>query len=315
MIKPNEINIIRTYDAPVADVWDAWTDPSQAEQWWGPRGWYIKSHSKDLKAGGCWDYTMYGPAGEEYHTKTKYLEVEKHKKLVYDHGGHDDRPGLFRVTVLFAERDGKTRMDMTMALPTPEAAEQTRKMIKKTGGNSTWDRLAEYVEKEKSGKEIFILNRSFKAPINVMYDMWTNPKHLAQWLPAGGCTMDLSKIDIREGGGGDYTMSGNGVIMYGRVKYLKLHRPDTVIDTLQLVDKDGNPHHPYVPNWPKTILRTIRFVEEGANQTRVTVKWEVYDDASKEEIQAFINTRGGMSQGLSGALDNLDDYLLSKAAA
>ena len=35
-----------------------------------------------------------------------------------------------------------------MALPTPEEAEETRKFIKQVGGNSTWDRLAEYIEKE-----------------------------------------------------------------------------------------------------------------------------------------------------------------------
>ena len=40
-----------------------------------------------------------------------------------------------------------------MALPTPEAAEETRKFIKKAGGDSTWDRLAEYLEKESTGKE------------------------------------------------------------------------------------------------------------------------------------------------------------------
>ena len=33
----NEIKIIRIFDAPVATVWEAWTDPEQVGQWWGPR--------------------------------------------------------------------------------------------------------------------------------------------------------------------------------------------------------------------------------------------------------------------------------------
>ena len=86
-------------------------------------------------------------------TRRSITKSRRTPKLVYDHGGNDDRPPLFRVTVLFAETGGKTKMDMTMALPTPEAAEETRKFIKKAGGDATWDRLAEYLEKESSGKE------------------------------------------------------------------------------------------------------------------------------------------------------------------
>ena len=76
---------------------------------------------------------MHGPDGVDYPSKTQYLEVEKYAKLVYDHGGNDDRPPMFRVTVLFSEINGKTKMDMSMTLPTPEAAEETRKFIKKAG--------------------------------------------------------------------------------------------------------------------------------------------------------------------------------------
>jgi hypothetical protein len=39
-------------------------------------------------------------------------------------------------------------MEMTMTLATPEEAERTREFIKKAGGNSTWDRLAEYLERD-----------------------------------------------------------------------------------------------------------------------------------------------------------------------
>src|SRR5687767_5583144 len=123
--KSNEIRITRIYDAPVKAVWDAWTDPKQVEKWWGPRGFTLTHHSKDLRPGGHWKYTMHGPDGTDYPNRTLYYEVEKHAKLVYDHGGTEDTPPLFRVTVLFSESKGKTKMDMTMALATPEVAEET----------------------------------------------------------------------------------------------------------------------------------------------------------------------------------------------
>src|SRR6187551_3496635 len=120
----NEIAITRFYDAPVQMVWDAWTDPEQVAQWWGPRGFTLTTHSKDLRPGGHWAYTMHGPDGTDYPNKTVYFEVEQGRKLVYDHGGNDDRPPLFRVTVLFTDLGGKTRMDMTSTLATAEAAEE-----------------------------------------------------------------------------------------------------------------------------------------------------------------------------------------------
>src|SRR4051794_11581628 len=173
--KSNEIRITRVYDAPVKAVWDAWTDPKKAAHWWGPRGFTITTHSKDLRAGGHWAYTMHGPDGVDYPNKTLYLEVENHAKLVYDHGGNDDRPPMFRVTVTFAEAKGKTTMDMRMTLPTPEAARETEGFIRKAGGNSTWDRLAEYLEEGSTGKTKFVINRSFNAPLDLVYEMWTDP--------------------------------------------------------------------------------------------------------------------------------------------
>src|SRR5215831_4923428 len=98
--KSNEIRITRIYDAPIKTVWDAWTDPTQVGRWWGPRGFTLTTHSKDLRPGGHWHYTMHGPDGRDYENTAQYFEVVEHAKLVYDHGGHKDRPPLFRVTVL-----------------------------------------------------------------------------------------------------------------------------------------------------------------------------------------------------------------------
>jgi len=94
--KSNEIKITRIYDAPVKLVWDAWVEPKQVAQWWGPRGFTITTHSKDVRTGGHWNYTMHGPDGVDYRNITQYLEVEKHSRLVYDHGANETQPPLFR---------------------------------------------------------------------------------------------------------------------------------------------------------------------------------------------------------------------------
>ena len=121
----NELRLTRVYDAPVRAVWDAWTISEQIEKWWGPRGFTLTTHAKDLRVGGTWRYTMHGPDGVDYPNVTTYLVVEPHRKLVYDHGGTDDRPPLFRVSVTFSESNGQTTMEMISTLPSAEAARET----------------------------------------------------------------------------------------------------------------------------------------------------------------------------------------------
>ncbi len=310
----NELRISRIYDAPVETVWEAWTDPEQVARWWGPRGFSLTTHSKDLRVGGSWVYTMHGPNGEDYPNKTFYHEVQEYSKLVYDHGAHDDNPPLFRVTVNFTEVNGKTKMDMTMTLPTPEAAAETSKFIKKAGGEATWDRLAEYLEKGASGKEQFVINRSFDAPIELMYEMWTDPKHFAQWLAPTGFSMEFLRADIKAGGSTFYCMSGTGGMkMYGRARYLEMRKPDLIRYTQQFCDERENiSRHPLAPTWPEIMLTTVQLTSEGPSQTRVTVTWEAHGSVTAEELEMFIKSRGGMTQGWTGSFDKLEQYLESQ---
>jgi uncharacterized protein YndB with AHSA1/START domain len=312
--QPNEIKLYRIYDAPVNMVWDAWTDPAQAAHWWGPRGFSLTTHSKDLRPGGSWIYTMHGPDGTDYPNSTKYFEVEPHAKLVYDHGSNGDSPPMFRVTVLFSEVDGKTHMDMTMTLPSAEAAVETRKFIKTAGGDATWDRLAEYLEKDVSGKQKFFINRSFDVSIEQMFDMWTQPEHFSRWLPPTGFEMQFIKCDIKPGGSSFYVMSGpNGMKMYGRADYLHLDKPNRVVYTQQFCDEHEKvTRHPMSPTWPETMLTTVLLSAESDHRTRLTISWEPHH-ANAVEVDTFVAAKSGMTQGWTGSLDKLEEYLSDKA--
>lgn len=258
---------------------------------------------------------MHGPDGVDYPNNTKYFEVEECKKLVYDHGGHADRPPLFRVTVLFSEANGKTTMEMCMTLPTPEAAEQTRKFIKEAGGNATWDRLAEYLAKGSSGKEKFVINRSFDAPIEKMFEMWTNPDHITKWLPPTGFEMQYMRADIKSGGDAFFCMTANdgGMKMYGRAHYLEINKPNRLVYTQQFCDENEKlSRHPGAPTWPDTMLTTVVLAAEGPDQTRVTVTSECDGDTMPEELAAFIKERGGMTKGWTRSFDKLEDHLANR---
>ena len=307
----NEIKITRLYDAPVKAVWEAWTDPEQVAKWWGPRGFTLTTHKKDTKTGGVWNYTVHGPDGTNYENSTNYLEVVPFRKLMYDHGGHADRPPLFRVTVLFSDAgNGKTKMDMSSTLPSPEAAAEMRALIKKAGGDSTWDRLAEFLEETSSGTNKFVITRAFDAPIAKMFEVWTSPQHLSQWTPPTGFTMEFIECDIRPGGGSFYAMGNASAKMYGITNYLAIEAPHRVIYTQQFADeKKQVVRHPMSPTWPETMLTTIVFAEEETDRTRVTITWQPYGPTTPEEIETFIKAKGGMTQGWTGSLDKLEAYL------
>jgi uncharacterized protein YndB with AHSA1/START domain len=308
---PNEIRLERIYDAPVKAVWDAWIEPEQVAQWWGPRGFTITTQSKDVRPGGTWRYTMHGPDGTDYPNKTLYHEVEKHSKLVYDHGATDSTPPLFRVSVLFKEHNGQTHLDMSMRFVTAEAAIESRKFIKKAGGESTWDRLGEYLGKELNDREVFIINRSFPVPLERMFSLWTDPQHFSRWLPPTGFTMEFKRVDIRTGGSSLYCMSnGGGVTMWGRASYLEVRRPDRLVYTQQFCDENEQlSRHPMAPVWPATMLTTVTLSAEGPEQTRVSIHVQPYGDCTPAEVAAFAAARAGMTLGWGGSFEKLEGLL------
>jgi uncharacterized protein YndB with AHSA1/START domain len=220
------------------------------------------------------------------------------------------------VKVLFSEEKGKTRMEMTMTLPTPEAAEQTRKFIKQAGGNSTWDRLAEYLEKESSGKESFVINRSFEAPLETVFAMWADKAHLSRWLPPVGMRMEILDGEVKTGARIFYRMQGESAMILGRIEYREISKPGRIVYAQQFCDENEKVvRHPMVPTWPASMITMVSFEEEGPGQTRVTVRWEPEGDATAEEIAAFVRMRGSMTQGWSGSFDKLEELLLSAGSA
>jgi uncharacterized protein YndB with AHSA1/START domain len=254
---------------------------------------------------------MHGPDGVDYPNHTKFLEVEKHSRMVYEHGGNENQPPMFRVTVAFSEIGNKTQMDMTMAFASAEAAAQAKEYIKKANGDTCWDRLAEYLAKQKDGKEVFVINRSFAAPIERMYEVWTEPTHLSKWLAPNG-SMEFIKADIRPGGS-TFSVMKHGAKsppMFGKANYIAMTKPQRIIYTQQFCDENENiVRHPMAATWPETMLTTVSLTAENQNQTRVTLVWEPFGDVKTQELETFVNARAGMTMGWTASLDGLEGYL------
>ena len=137
----------RTFDAPRAVVFEAWTDPKHLEHWYGPDGFHTTVHQLDLKPGGVWRLTMHGPDGRE--------------------------PVHSEVTVTFTEHAGKTDLELRMTFPTAEEREMVvRKYHADEGGKQTLAKLAQHLAEKRFG---MVLSRVFDAPRDLVYQAWTDP--------------------------------------------------------------------------------------------------------------------------------------------
>jgi uncharacterized protein YndB with AHSA1/START domain len=144
-----EIVLTRVFDAPRSMVWDAWTDPAQAAQWWGPRGFTVTTHEVDVRAGGVWRFTMHGPDGTDYPNEHHYTEVVPQERITHQHGGH--RPGgtevSFVMTVTFEDEGDGTRVTLRQVHPSMEVRDQLiREHGVVEGGKQHLQKLADYLD-------------------------------------------------------------------------------------------------------------------------------------------------------------------------
>ena len=122
-----EITFERVYSAPLAQVWQAWTDPDMLKKWWGPNDVSIPECTVDLKVGGEFYIVMeageaMGPyKGTKWPMRATYTAVDPTTHLAYTAKawaeGADEATMIDQSTdVTFTEEDGKTKLNITAAI-------------------------------------------------------------------------------------------------------------------------------------------------------------------------------------------------------
>ena len=151
-VEGKTITVKKTLNAPRELVWEVWTKPEHIVHWWGPVGFTATSGQMDLKAGGCWNFTMHGPDGRDYPNRIIFLEVLQPERLVYKHSGDaDTEPVNFQVTVVFEADGHKTNLRMQSVFTSAEDLERVdREYGAVQGETDTADRLEEYLVNMKT---------------------------------------------------------------------------------------------------------------------------------------------------------------------
>jgi uncharacterized protein YndB with AHSA1/START domain len=311
-----EIVLTRVLNAPRELVWLAWTDPKHVCHWWGPRGFSTTIEKMDFRVGGAWEHTMHGPDGANYPNKSIFKEIVPLERITYSHGGgreDGETPGAnFIATWTFETVDGdKTRLTGRMVFHSKEARDRVvRDYGAIEGGRQTLERASEYVARLQS--EPFVIAREFDASRELMWKVWTEREHFAQWFGPKGVKISVAQFDLRPGGMIHYSMTmPDGREIWGKAAYREIVPLEKLVWINSFSDKDaGLTRHPLTKDrWPLQMLTVITFAE-CAGKTTVTVNWLPYE-SDDDERRVFNDNLANMNAGWGGTLDQLGCYLKS----
>lgn len=73
-----QIEVTRTFNAPVDQVWKLWTDPELVKRWWGPKHFSSPVAKIDFREGGRSLVSMKGPeemGGREWYSVWEYVKI------------------------------------------------------------------------------------------------------------------------------------------------------------------------------------------------------------------------------------------------
>lgn len=131
-VAKSAVTVKKSFDAPLKEVWRAWTDSEMLDQWWGPEPWRAVTKSMNFVVGGQWHYYMAGPNGEQHHCRADYKSIEPEKSFSVrdcfcNQAGEEDTsfpPNHWDVS--FDEENGITNV---MVVITFESAEDMQKYV------------------------------------------------------------------------------------------------------------------------------------------------------------------------------------------
>ena len=137
---PLELVLSRTFDAPRAMVFEAWTKAEHVEQWFTPRPLETSRCELDFRPGGVFRLVMRMPDGVEHPMDARFGEIVAPERLTFS--GTIPDGNRIDTTVTFAE-EGPGRTRMTVRQTYSLTSNATRGAPQ--GWAATLDQLAEHI--------------------------------------------------------------------------------------------------------------------------------------------------------------------------
>ena len=155
-----------------------------------------------------------------------------------------------------------------------------------------------------SSQSAVVIERTFDAPVDLIWQMWTDPEHFAAWYGPAGATIPVAKMDVRVGGTRLVSMEvqtpGGPMQMWFTGEYREVAENERLVYTESMSDEKGNVVSPSDMGMP----------EGHPTTTEVRVELEDVDGRTKM-VMTHVGIPGD-SPGAAGwamAFDKLAAYV------
>lgn len=147
---------------------------------------------------------------------------------------------------------------------------------------------------ESADREI-VITRVFDAPRALVFEAWTDPKHVPHWWGPTGFTNTVHEIDVRPGGVWRFVMHGpDGVDYDNKIVYLEVVPPERLV-YLHGADREDDPGD----------FRVIVTFDEEEGRTRLTMRTIFPSAEARDKTLKEV----GALEGARQTLDRLAAYL------
>jgi uncharacterized protein YndB with AHSA1/START domain len=149
-----KVTIVRTFDAPLEQVWQAWTQSELLDQWWAPKPWQAKTKTMDFREGGFWLYCMLGPDGTQSWARADYKTIVAQKyfsavdSFCDEAGNKNDAFPSMHWNNTFREMGNGTEVEVVITFSSEADIEKIMEMGFEEGFTAALGNLDELLEKQ-----------------------------------------------------------------------------------------------------------------------------------------------------------------------
>lgn len=126
-------------------------------------------------------------------------------------------------------------------------------------------------------KDAVVIERTFAAPVDLIWHMWTQPEHFKKWYGPKGFTVPVAEMDVRAGGKRLVCMemqTPNGSMkMWTTGEYTEIVPNERLVYTESPADENGNVVSPAAmgmpEGYPATTEVTVRLEDLGGRTKMV----------------------------------------------
>jgi uncharacterized protein YndB with AHSA1/START domain len=137
-----------------------------------------------------------------------------------------------------------------------------------------------------------VTTREFDAPLELVFDVFTNPKHVSKWFAPFTDRVTVCEIDLRVGGSYHIIfVTEEGTECSFRGTYLEVEPPTRTVATWLF------------EGWPDADAVESVELQETDGVTKLTMRLTFSDQAGRDHMTK--------SDGQEDSLDKLEDYLRS----